>query len=278
MSSVRRRIVAPFVALALVAGVLCWPSPARSASGSTADASSEGRRIVERSKERTNSRTEKITYRMELIGADRDVEQSRKLTSYFRDSGQETVTLLKFLAPPVVEGTGMLVETRPGAASDIWVYLPVTRRLRRVSGADKNDRFLGSELTYEDFEGYRPKVHDFQLQGTRPCLDQAQCWVVEARPATDGERRASGYDRKVYWIEKQSLYPVRVDLYADGSDEPVKRLTASAPEQRDGYWRSAELTMHDLRTDRRTRLTALERTIDTDLDPYHLSRRFLRSE
>jgi len=277
MSLVRRGIVAPVAVFVLAAVALCWASPVRSASAAT-DPAAEGRRIVERSKERTNSRTEKITYRMELIGADGDVEQSRKLTSYFRDSGQETVTLLKFLAPRVVEGTGMLVEAGAGEPSDIWVYLPVTRRLRRVSGADKNDRFLGSEFTYEDFEGYRPQAHDFRLLATRPCLDQARCWVVEARPATDGERRASGYDRKVYWIEKESLYPVRVDLYADGAAEPVKRLTATAPEQRDGYWRSAALTMHDLRSDRRTRLSALERAIDTDLDPYHLSRRFLRSE
>lgn len=273
MISVRRLLAVSLLLGALPVLVGAAPSGSSGPDGSGAD----GRGIVERSKKRTNSRTEKVTYRMELIGADGDVKQSRKLRSYFRDGDEETVTLLKFLAPPVVEGTGMLVEARSGEPSDIWVYLPVTRRLRRVSGADKSDRFLGSEFTYEDFEGYRPEAHEFQLLGARSCLDGARCWVVEARPATDAERRASGYAKRVYWIEQESLYPVRVDLYADGSDEPVKRLTATAPEQQDGYWRSAVLTMHDLRSGRRTRLTALDRAIDSDLDSYHLSRRFLRS-
>ncbi|MGD2114021.1 MAG: outer membrane lipoprotein-sorting protein [Acidobacteriota bacterium] len=267
--------------LCCVPAVFARSGPAESRTGNGAEGGSpdgEARRIVERSKERTDSRTEHVVYRMELVDGEGEVEQTRRLESYFLQDDPGTTTLLKFQAPPVVEGTGMLVETHEGAPSDIWVYLPVTRRLRRIAGSDKDDKFLGTEFTYEDFEGYRPDAYEFELRGTEPCLDDARCRVVEARPATDGERRASGYAEKVYWIERESLYPVRIDLYEEGSGELVKRLTVAGLERQGEYWRAAEQTMHDLRTGRRTRLTALEREIDTDLDPYHVSRRYLRSE
>ncbi len=64
--------------------------------------------------------------------------------------------------PATVRGmTVMIIETDDGNR-DTFVYLPALKRGRRISGAQRSDAFLGTELNFEDFE--RQRASDFTLE------------------------------------------------------------------------------------------------------------------
>jgi len=238
---------------------------------------SPGRDLIARSEQRTESATEKTTYRMELIGTDGAVTQTRRLDVYFKRSEGVKRTLQKFLSPPVVESTGLLVEDTGAPVNDIWLYLPATRRLRRISGVEKSNWYMGTEFAFEDFEGYQIPYHDFTLVGDDECPEGGVCHLVEAVPASAEERGASGYSKKVYWIEAESLYPVRVDYYGEDGHR-VKELTSGGLEREGDYWRPRTIEMRNLDNHHATRMVAEERAVDAALDDYYVTKRFLRSD
>jgi hypothetical protein len=39
-----------------------------------------------------------------------------------------------------------------GRGDDRWLYLPATRKVRRIPASDRGDYFLGTDFTYEDIQ------------------------------------------------------------------------------------------------------------------------------
>jgi hypothetical protein len=238
----------------------------------------DGAGVIKESERRIKSSTEKTLYKMDLLDAGGQVSQSRDIELYYKKADGSESTLFKFTAPPVVQGTGLLIVDAGKAVNDIWMYLPATRRIRRIAGAEKSNWFMGTEFTHEDFEDYKASAYTFQLdKEDEACGDQQRCFVVSAVASDAAEKDASGYGKKVYWIEKQSMYPVRVD-YLDKSGAPAKRLDVRKLARAGNYWRPQMYEMRNLANGRTTRLTAVSREVDGKLDDHFVSQRYLRSE
>jgi hypothetical protein len=254
----------------LVATSLALMSPAALAA--------DGNSVIKESELRMKSGSEKTMYRMELLDGSGAVQQTRDIELYYKRADGAESTLFKFTSPPVLQGTGLLIVDAGKAVNDIWMYLPATRRIRRIAGAEKSNWFMGTEFTHEDFEDYKTSAYTFVLEkDAEPCGDQQRCFVVSAVASEAAERESSGYAKKTYWIEKQSMYPVRVD-YFDKAGTPAKRLDVRRLVKTGNYWRPQSYEMRNLNNSRATRLTAVSRDIDTKLDDFYLSQRFLRSE
>ncbi len=239
-------------------------------------ASDDGRAFMERSERATKSRTEATRFRLDLIDAQGGLVQSREMTFDFKKLADKEATLVRFLSPPALRGTGLLIEDPGMSASDIWLYLPATRRLRRINGAEKTNWFLGTEFAHEDFEDYQLPLYRFALLDQVPC-GTGTCQRVEAVASDPGERAASGYSRKIYSIDTATLYPVGIEYYGK-RDVPIKRFGASDLVRQGNYWRPQTVVMNNLENGRMTRLTVLERTLDAPLDDYRVSARYLRAE
>ena len=238
----------------------------------------DGPSVIKESEQRIKSSTEKTLYKMDLLDAGGQVTQSRNIELYYKKADGTESTLFKFTAPPVVQGTGLLIVDAGKAVNDIWMYLPATRRIRRIAGAEKSNWFMGTEFTHEDFEDYKTSAYTFQLdKEDDACGEQQRCFVVSAVASDAAEKEASGYGKKVYWIEKQTMYPVRVD-YLDKSGAPAKRLDVRKLAHVGNYWRPQMYEMRNLANGRTTRLTAVSREVDLKLDDHFVSQRYLRSE
>ncbi|WP_287278743.1 outer membrane lipoprotein-sorting protein [Ralstonia sp.] len=234
--------------------------------------------VIAESERRIKSSTEKTVYRMDLLDGGGQVQQTRDIERYYKKADGAETTLFKFTSPPVVQGTGLLIVNTGKPVSDIWMYLPTTRRIRRIAGAEKSNWFMGTEFTHEDFEDYKASAYTFHLdKEDEACGDQQKCFVVSAVASNSAEKEASGYGKKIYWIEKQSMYPVRVD-YLDKAGVPAKRLDVRKLAKSGNYWRPQVYEMRNLANSRTTRLTAVSREVDTKLDDYFVSQRYLRSE
>lgn len=253
----------------------CFASTVSLATTPTDD--SPGKSLMQRSEAQTKSRTEAARYRMDLIDGDGALIQSRVMSFHFkRQEGVEN-TLLRFDAPAALQGTGLLVVDKGQQVNDLWLYLPATRRLRRLAGTEKTNRFLGTEFTHEDFEDYKIEHYHFDAPQEKPCPSTGQCWVVNAQAQSAEERTASGYSGKTFWLERASLYPVAVE-YRDRDGRIMKRLEARNLTQQGKYWRPTEFEMINLTNKRRTLLVVQTRELDIPLGDDAVSQRALRAD
>src|SRR5262245_12646972 len=144
-----------------------------------------------------------------------------------REPGDEQKTILFFLAPAEVKGTGFLAFTHKGRAADQWLYLPELQRVRQITARTRNESFMGTDLSYHDLDLMQEMVSwteadaKSNLRGDET-VDGTACHVIELVP----QREDIGYKKVVLWLGKDDLVPRRIELYEDGAD-PKKRIQQS---------------------------------------------------
>ena len=128
-------------------------------------------------------------YRADLVwlgrkGIDRTIAVDAEMKHYdgqhprFRERENPldllTQSLAKVLSPADVSGIVSLSWRYRDAdkRDSIWTYVPVLRRVRQVSPADRSDGFLGSDMTQDDGPFFDGKVQDFtwKLVGQKDLL------------------------------------------------------------------------------------------------------------
>jgi len=233
--------------------------------------------LMQASEKRLKGNDSETLYRMEIIASDGTVKVTREMMRLEKRMSDRTATLVRFTAPESVKNVGLLIEDKGEAVNDVWSYTPATRTLRRMAGGQKQNWFMGTDFTYEDFEDYKIGRYNFVLIGeTAPCLTYAACQAVEARPKPE-EGRVSGYLRKVYYLDKETLYPVQID-YHDKNDQRVKQLKIEGLHEVDGFTRPVAQTMFNLLENKSTRMTTTSEKVNQGLADNQISQRALRTE
>jgi len=85
-----------------------------------------------------------------------------------------------------------------GRLADQWIYLPVLRKIRRLSVRDLSDNFLGSDLTYGDVEERAIERDSYSLLKSSILPNGQHGFVVVAKPKDDGD----AYSKKIYSFVK----------------------------------------------------------------------------
>ena len=107
-------------------------------------------------------------------------------------------SLVRFHAPADVAGTGFLLIENADADDDQYLYLPALGKVKRITGSQRNQRFMGTDLTYADMESRDLKnaavtrMPDEKLGGN-------DTFVIEAIPKEEvianTARRSAGFIR-----------------------------------------------------------------------------------
>jgi Outer membrane lipoprotein-sorting protein len=218
---------------------------------------------------------ETVRLRMELRGGDKAAE--RELVWRIVNNGTERTSLFKFTEPASLRGEGTLIIEGAGRPNAIWHYAPATRNVRRISGEHRQNRFMGTEFVFEDFEGLKLGRYAFTVVRREGCREASQCFVIEGTPRDPGENAGSGYGRKLFWIDEKTYAIVKIELH-DLAGLPAKTFESSDFRQVAGYWRPRRQVMTNLHTGRSTVLVELQRTIEEPFDKYFVSQQYLRSE
>lgn len=164
-------------------------------------------------------------------------------------------------APASVRGMALRIVENLGKADDTWVYLPSQRRARRISSQRRNDSFLGSDLTYADFE--RKRAADFEVLGVHAAeLGGEAVWRIETRP-----RMSSPYDRIDHWVSGSDAATLRTDDYQSGGQVLVRVLrTPRSGIHAEGPWRVPErIEVEHRKRHTRTEVVSLRLEIAPDL-------------
>ncbi len=191
---------------------------------------------------------------------------------YSRDQGGgETASLIRFVTPTDIAGTGMLTVDHAGDRTDQWIYLPALDRTRRIASSRKGGRFVGSDLYYEDLRDREVAMDHYRLLGKEK-FQGATCDVLESVPSDPDN---SVYSKRISWIHPSTLIALRVDFYERGKSSPIKRLVVHRIEKIQGYWTVMDSTMTDLSTEHQTRLTVQNVIYDRALPDTLFSREML---
>lgn len=181
---------------------------------------------------------QKSTLRMTLINK-RGHERVREMTSYLKNYGKDSKSIMFFDKPADVKGTGFLSweYDNPDKDDDRWLYLPALKKVRRISGSSKNDYFMGSDFTYDDMGG-RSVNEDNHILLDEEEIDGIICWVVESTPIDKDYM----YSKVIRWIHKNTHIALKVEYY-DKNGNLMKILTTSDIRKQNEIWTAFRMFM-----------------------------------
>ena len=190
-------------------------------------------------------------------------------------SGDGDKTLIRFLSPNDIKGTGLLVWQHREADDERFLYLPALGRVRRIAGEEKQQSFAGSDLTYEDIGGrdiadYTYGFADESAAWGSPDGSKSPAWSLESR-ARD---RNAGFPRSVSLVLKDRLIVAHADIY-NQRNERAKVVDVRRLEQVDGIWTVLDLVVNNEAQKTRTELTTTSIYYNAGLTDDDLSRRQL---
>lgn len=131
--------------------------------------------------------------------------------------------LVMFTDPVAVKGLATLTWSyiQPDREQQQWLWLPSLKKIRKISAAQADDSFMGSDFTIEEITTRRFEDETYQLlreekfkgyksefngkvyhQGT-------DCFVIEAKP----ERSPWHYSKRVVWIDKNTGGDIFHEIY-----------------------------------------------------------------
>ncbi len=207
-----------------------------------------GRDIMQNVKDRPDGDTRYSEMTMKLINK-RNKVRERKVKSYSMDIGVDKKTIMFFLYPGDVKGTGFLTwdYDEVSKEDDKWLYLPAMKKTRRISGSSaKKDYFMGTDFTYDDM-GSRSVDEDTHKLIREENIDGKKCWVVEST----SKDKQDIFSKKITWIIQDCLIASKVEYY-DKLGKLHRELLLSEIKKTDGFWQAHKLHMTNVQNKHQT--------------------------
>lgn len=158
-------------------------------------------------------------------------------------------SILHFLAPDDVKGTGFLVIERKGSDDDQYLYLPALKKTKRIRSDQKSSSFMGTQYSYGDLQSRDVDDNTYKmLPGEK--LGNFDCWVIESTPKKPADEQ---YSRTITWIAKSNYVPLRMKMF-DKKDKEWKVFTTEKVDVVDDKFVVTSSTMLNLKNKLSTRM------------------------
>jgi len=130
---------------------------------------------------------------------------------------------LVMFTSPQVKGLATLAWTylNPKRQQDSWLWIPSLRKIRKISAANGDDTFMGSDFTVEDILTRRFEDETYTLIGTqnfpgytceydkKTYFKDAPCFVIECKPT----RSPWYYSKRILWVDKNTGGGIYDEIY-----------------------------------------------------------------
>lgn len=183
--------------------------------------------------------------------------------------------ILFTIFPPEAEGASfMRVEYLPelGRVVDQWIYLPVLKKIRRVTVRNPGDSFLNSNLTYADVSHRALEQDEHHFKGVKE-VKGLSFYVVESIPKEANPQ----YGKRVFWFSKgdnwEQCNTVRID-YHDQQGQPIKDQFIKW-QQVDGAWVWQHVLVRSFVNHTMSEFTVSQVSVNTGLENELFSERTL---
>ena len=236
--------------------------------------------IAKQVDQRDTGRDSRLMMQMRLFDRQgRARERTLSVTGLRGQGGAGDRVLVRFTYPNDIAGTGFLVWERPGGEDDRFLYLPALSRVRRISGAERQESFVGSDFTYEDIGGREFDEYTYAFAGAD---GENATWTAPggggSRPAwrLESKRRdaSAQFQRVVSLVLKDSFVVVQADIY-NRRNERQKEYVVRRLEQVQGVWTVMDSEMGNALEKTRTELVVERAEYNVGLEESHFTRREL---
>jgi uncharacterized protein len=236
-------------------GLLVTAAGARADTGANADANPlTGREIAKRVVERPEGAVASRFIRMTLTDR-RGRERVRRAWVLKRRDDEMRQTRISYLEPKRVREVTFLSHDFHDAsrADDRWLYLPATRKVRRIPASKRGDYFLGTDFTYEDMQSdlkfdladYRFALDAVEHQGGRAL------YTLSGEPVSERVARELGYGSFQAVVAGDTWMPAEIDFF-DLQQAPLKTITVSEVRNIDGIWTALRIEARNHQTQHTT--------------------------
>jgi len=181
---------------------------------------------------------------MEMILIDRRKNRRvRKIRSFSKDRGKDTLTIMFFLSPADVKNTGFLTFDygESGKDDDQWLYLPALRKTKRIASSDKSGSFMGSDFNFSDMTDLDLEDYDFTLMKETE-VNGKMTWQIQSVPRSKEVAEETGYKKSILWVRQDNYMLIRAISWVNKSRK-LKYFQVKKLEQIDGIWVATELQM-----------------------------------
>lgn len=184
---------------------------------------------------------QEVDIKMELRNAQGEAAVRAFRIKALERGADGTATLIVFDSPSDVKGTALLSHS-----DKQWLYLPASKRVRRIASGNRTGPFLGSEFSFEDLAGETLDDSTWTFLREAPCGDR-KCFEIQAQP-----KGKSGYTKRVFKVDQATHRVESVDYY-DRKDALLKTLThADYKAQAGKHQRAGVSTMKNHQTGKST--------------------------
>jgi len=153
-------------------------------------------------------------YFIDKSGSVRERSTQRIRITLGRKSDDVAYKDLVIFTSPQVKGLGSLTWTymNPKKQQDSWLWIPSLKKIRKISAANADDSFMGSDFTNEDIITRRFEDETYSLIKEEnfagyPCefdkktyAKDAPCFVLECKPI----RSPWYYSKRIVWVDKNT--------------------------------------------------------------------------
>ena len=161
--------------------------------------------------------------------------------------------LIRYTAPKRIRHTAFLSHDKVNDNDERWLYLPVTKKARRIPSSDRGDYFLGTDFTYQDInEQLKFDSNDYTFSYvTESTINGRPTHVINARPVSEKISKELGYGGLVAHIDEASWLPIEID-FVDPQQQPLKKVTVEKFEKIDGIWTPLKIEASNYQTGHKT--------------------------
>lgn len=226
--------------------------------------------------QRDTGRDSRADMRMRLFDRrGRMRERALIITAMRGADGSGDRTLIRFTYPNDIRNTAFLVWEHPDADDERFLYLPALGRVRRIAGEEKQESFVGSDLSYEDIGGrdiadYTWSFADQNATWTAPDGKRVAAWALESR----AKDRSAQYPRSVSLVLKDRFIIAHAEAF-NARNERAKVFDVKRLERIDNIWSVMDLTVVNERDNTRTELSTTSLKYNLGLTENDFNRRQL---
>ena len=172
--------------------------------------------------------------------------------------------MLKFLSPGDIKGVGIL--TLPNDV--IYFYMPAFNKIRRIASHVKNQSFMGTDFSYDDFSSIN-YADEYDAVSVK---EQGEHYVLELEP-----KKGSGkdYSKLLIWARKDNYYKEKTEYYNKGG-KLWKIMERKEIKKVGKYWIAHEFSMKDLKKNHSTVMKITDIKFDQGLKDNLFSKRYLK--
>jgi len=243
--------------------------------GINAQSNLTARQIAEKAKDISEVDALEMVSTLTIIDA-KGRERVRKTSSASKKFGQQTKTLMKFLAPADVKGTGMLIYDNEDSNDDMWIYMPALRKTRRIVSSDKAKSFMGSEFSNSDMSV--PSMNDFNYElGSNQMVDGEECYTVISTPINEDIADENGSAKRVVYITTDKFLTLKQEIY--DLDEDLWKVMAYSGyyviDTANDKYMAKKMEVKNVQNDRRSVMTMDKIQLGSSLKEEHFTTSYL---